>query len=203
MDSTLIFRNDDGTANTWYCRDLGLDRLAADEYNSLLGEAYLFWSDFVHPTAAFDFGEIRRAQGGKSGAPLSNPALATVFRADCSSDNPFDFTIEVLTQDDPPIRIGALSPDYIRRLVALDLNYAKGNRKPLYQHIKQEIDGMARECYRLLLPVLGTTSEVAEIFGFCRSEAAAHPVSAPRSVRGSVRRSIHRTPGKKDSVNDR
>lgn len=199
MDSTLIFRNDDGTANTWYCRDLGLDRLAVDEYNSLLGEAYLFWSDFVHPTAAFDFREIRRAQGGKSGAPLANPVLATVFRANCGSDNPFDFIIEMPTRDEPSISVGDLSPEYVRRLVALDLNYAKGNRKPLYQHIKQEIDGMARECYRLLLPVLGMTSEVAEIFGFCRSEAAAHPVTAPRSVRRSVRGS----PGKKDSVNDR
>jgi len=199
MDSTLTFRNDDGTTNTWRCRDLGLERLAVDEYNSLLGEAYLFWSDFVHPAAAFDFDAIRQAQRGKSGAPLSNPALATVFRADCSSDNPFDFTIVLPTRNDAPARVGDLSPDYVRRLVALDLNYAKGNRKPLYQHIKQEIDGMARECYRLLLPVLGTTSDVAEIFGFCRSEAAAHPVTALRSRRESRRESRR----DKDSVNDR
>ena len=185
MDSTLTFRNDDGTLNSWHCRELGLDRLAVDEYNSLLGEAYLFWSDFVHPATAFDFAEIRRTQRGRARAPLANPTLATVFRADCRSDNPFDFTIEMPMGDDPPVRIGALCPDYIRRLVALDLNYAKGNRKPLYQHIKQEIDGMARECYRLLLPVLGTTSEVAEIFGFCRSETTANPVSARRPLPAS------------------
>jgi hypothetical protein len=190
MDSTLIFRNDDGTTNTWQCRDLGLDRLAVDEYNSLLGEAYLFWSDFVHPATAFDFDAIRRAQGDNGRARLSNPALATVFRANCGSDNPFDFTVEMPTRNDTPIRVGDLSPEHVRRLVALDLNYAKGNRKPLYQHIKQEIDGRARECYRLLLPVLGTTSEIAEIFGFCRSEATAHPVTALRSRRN------------KDSVND-
>lgn len=194
MDSTLIFRNDDGTTNSWRCRDLGLKRLAVDEYNSLLGEAYLFWSDFVHPATAFDFDAIRAARGGKTNAPLSNPALASVFRADCSSNNPFDFTIELPTRNDPPARVGDLSPDYVRRLVALDLNYAKGNRKPLYQHIKQEIDGMARECYRLLLPVLGTTSEIAEIFGFCRSETAAHPVTTLRSRRQSRR--------DRDSVND-
>jgi hypothetical protein len=59
----------------------------------------------------------------------------------------------------------------MRRLLALDMNYAKSCRRPLYQRIYQRIDGNAQECYRLLLPVLGATSEVAQIYGFCRAVA--------------------------------
>jgi len=70
-----------------------------------------------------------------------------------------------------------LTPEYIRRIVALDINYAKACRQPLYQHIYQQIDGAAQECYRLLLPILGDTNDVAEIYGFCR----------PRSASGSDR----------------
>lgn len=180
MDSTLVFRNDDGTTNTWRCREIGVQRLLADEYNSLLGEAYLFWSDFVHPSAAFDFDASRKSAGPATKTQIANPALAPVFRVDCHSQNPFDFTIELPTMARDDVTVRDLSPDYIRRIVALDLNYAKGHRKPLYQHIKQEIDGVARNCYRLLLPVLGTTHEVAEIFGFCRPESVAHPVPTLR-----------------------
>jgi len=181
MDSTLIFRNDDGTTNTWRCQEIGIQRLLADEYNTLLGEAYLFWSDFVHPSVAFDFDASRKSGPPATKAQIANPALAPIFRVDCRSQNPFDFTIELPTMVHDDITVRDLGPDYIRRIVALDLNYAKGYRKPLYQNIKQEIDGIARQCYRLLLPVLGATHEVAEIFGFCRPESVAHPVAPLRA----------------------
>jgi hypothetical protein len=192
MDSKLIFRNDDGTTNTWHCRELGLERLTIDEYNSLLGEAYLFWSDFIHPAVAFDFEERRRNAKTAAKKPMTNPALAPIFRVDCSSRNPFDFVIDMPTTNLEPVAVRDLGPEYVRRIVALDINYARGQRKALYQHIKQEFDGVARACYRLLLPMLGSARDVTEIFGFCRPESVAQPL-APLASRGKSRRN-------KDSV---
>ena len=168
MDSTITFRNEDGSSDTWRCREIQIDRLLERERDSTLGEAFLFWSDFVHPAAAFDF-----TPGGKGidcpAEPVRpNPSLTSVFRVDCRSLNPFDFRIGLPTKPDEAVTLRDIAPDHVRRILALDLNYAKGCRKPLYQQISQQIDGETQECYRLLLPVLGAQNDVAEIFGFCR-----------------------------------
>ena len=168
MDSTLTFRNEDGSTDLWRCRDIPLERLRERERNSPLGEAYLFWSDFVHPAAAFDF-----TPGGQGidcpDEPLEpNPSLTAVFHVDCRSLNPFDFRIGVPSKPARTMAIRDIGPDHVRRIVALDVNYAKGCRRPLYQQIWQRIDGITQECYRLLLPILGDRNDVAEIFGFCR-----------------------------------
>lgn len=181
MDSTIITRKDDGTTDMWRCRDMAPADILLNERHTPLGDAYLLWSDFVHPSLALDAvapgGEDRRALS-PAGA---NPALAEVFCVDCATQNPFDFRIAPPDRLEHGIRIGDIAPDHMRRLLALDMNYAKSRRRPLYQHIYQRIDGNAQECYRLLLPVLGATSEVAQIYGFCRAVATQSAALASNS----------------------
>lgn len=180
MDSTIITRKDDGTTDMWRCRDMAPADIVENERATPLGDAYLLWSDFVHPSLALDAlapGEDRRALP-PAGA---NPALAEVFCVDCATQNPFDFRIAPPDRLELGIRIGDIAPDHMRRLLALDMNYAKSRRRPLYQRIYQRIDGNAQECYRLLLPVLGATSEVAQIYGFCRAVATQSAALASNS----------------------
>jgi hypothetical protein len=171
MDSTIITRKDDGSTDMWRCRDLAPADIVENERDTPLGDAYLMWSDFVHPSLALDIatpGADERPGLLQTGA---NPTLAEVFCVDCATQNPFDFRIAPPGRLEQGIRIGDIAPDHMRRLLALDMNYAKSCRRPLYQRIYQRIDGNAQECYRLLLPVLGATSEVAQIYGFCRAVA--------------------------------
>jgi len=93
MESTVIIRNQDGSSNAWRCREIALDRLPIDESHSSLGEAYLFWSDFIHPTAVFEFETDRKHSVCPSETAAPNPSLTAVFRVDCRSNNPFDFRI--------------------------------------------------------------------------------------------------------------
>ena len=168
MESTTTVRKEDGTSYLWRCRELGLDTLLARERKSPLGEAYLFWTDFIHPSVAFDFVEDSRMAEESSEAAPANMALAAVFRVDCSGENPFDFRIGLPARTGPDLALRNVRPDYVRRILAQDLNYVKGSRRPLYQHVHQELDGVLRERYRLLLPVLSRTQDVSEIYGFCR-----------------------------------
>lgn len=168
MESTITFRNTDGTSNVWRCRELPLKELLERETNTLLGEAYLFWSDFINPSTAFDFASESDDAAFTAGPSGLNPGLTSVFRVDCRSRNPFDFRIGLPGHPDRAVALRRVTPDHIRRILTQDMNYAKGCRKPLYQHIHQQFDGATQECYRLLLPVLGDARDITEIFGFCR-----------------------------------
>lgn len=180
MDSTVIVRREDGSSDTWECRDIALGEILTRERRSPLGEAYLLWSDFVHPSMMLDSApEPEEADS----AGVDNLALSGVFRLDCGRRNPFDFRIALPNRPHPGIRIGDVAPDHLRRVLARDMSYAKGCRLPVYQHIRQRIDGASRECFRLLLPVLGSAGHVSEIYGFCRPVAVAReatPAICPR-----------------------
>jgi len=178
MESTITFRNADGTSDVWRCHELRLEDLLERERSSALGEAYLFWSDFVHPSAAFDFAAGSDSRDCPMEPSRPNPSLTSVFRVDCSSRNPFDFRIGVPVRPDQSVPLRKVAPDHVRRILAQDLNYAKACRKPLYQHVYQQFDDVTQECYRLLLPILGRTKDVAEIYGFCRPWSAERPVAA-------------------------
>ena len=178
MDSTVIVRREDGSSDTWECRDIALGEILTRERRSPLGEAYLLWSDFVHPSMVLD-----PAPAAVEEADGSGIALAGVFLLDCARRNPFDFRIALPGRPHPGIRIGDIAPDHMRRVLARDMSYAKGCRVPVYQHVRQRIGGVSRECFRLLLPVLGAAGLVSEIYGFCRPVAAAReatPAICPR-----------------------
>lgn len=180
MESTTTVRKEDGTSYLWRCRELGLDTLLARERSSPLGEAYLFWTDFIHPSVAFDFAADPGAADAFPELTTANVALATAFRVDCSGDNPFDFRIGLPAHAGPGLVLRDVRPDYVRRILAQDLNYVKGSRRPLYQYVHQEIDGAVRERYRLLLPILSRTQDVSEIYGFCRPCYAEQSSRRPR-----------------------
>jgi hypothetical protein len=181
MDSTIIVQREDGSSDCWHSRDIGLDELLRRERRSPLGEAYLLWSDFVHPSMATDFLPA-------SGAPLAsdrshahsaaNFALAETFRLDCERRNPFNFRIVLPGRPEEGIRIGDIAPDHLRHVLARDMSYAKGSRLPVYQHISLSIGGVTRECVRLLLPVLGAGGQVAQIYGFSRPVHRAESAAA-------------------------
>lgn len=167
MDSMVIVRREDGSSDCWHSRHIALGELLRREQRSRLGEAYLLWSDFVHPSMAADFAPA--AVPPYPGPPTAaGIALAETFRLDCARRNPFDFRIVLPGTPERSIRIGDVTPDHLRRVLARDMSYAKACRVPVYEHIRQRIDGMSRACYRLLLPVLGAGGQVVEIYGFCR-----------------------------------
>ena len=171
MDSTIIVQREDGSSDCWHSRDVGLDELLRRERRSPLGEAYLLWSDFVHPSMASDFPSASGAPqtvGGPDADDAARFALADAFRLDCERRNPFDFRIVVPGPPERSVRIGDIAPDHLRHVLARDMSYAKGSRLPVYQHISLRIGGVARECMRLLLPALGAGGQVAQIYGFCR-----------------------------------
>ena len=177
MDSTVIVRREDGSSDCWQCRDIGLDELMRRERRSPLGDAYLLWSDFVHPSLAADFPPA-------SGAPGSdNLAFAEAFHVECEQHNPFDFRIVLPELPQRSVRIGDIAPDHLRQILASDMSYTKGSRLPVYQHISLRTAGASRECVRLLLPVLGGGGQVAQIYGFCRAvpsgETTAQPAICP------------------------
>lgn len=176
MDSNIIVRKEDGSADTWYCRDLALGDVLTRERQSHLGEAYVLWVDLAHPSLMQEVQPLQPAA-----APLSiadcDIALSEVFYVDCERRNPFNFRITLPGVPERHILIGEIAPDHVRRVLALDMNYAKGYRRPLYQYIHQVIDGASRECYRLLLPVLGSAGHVSQIYGYCRTVV---PQLAPR-----------------------
>lgn len=173
MDSTVIVRREDGSSDTWECRDIELCEILTRERRSPLGEAYLLWSDFVHPSMMLDSAPAPEPEEADSASGGSGIALAGVFRLDCGRRNPFDFRIALPGRPHPAIRIGDIAPDHMRRVLARDMSYAKGCRVPVYQHIRQRVGGVSRERIRLLLPVLGAGGNVSEIYGFCRPAAAA------------------------------
>lgn len=180
MDSTVIVRKEDGSSDTWECRDIALGEILTRERRSSLGEAYLLWSDFVHPSMMLDSAPAPEANETPGGSSI---ALAGVFRLDCERQNPFDFRITLPGRPHPGIRIGDIAPDHLRRVLARDMSDAKGCRLPVYQHIRQCVDGATREYFRLLLPVLGAAGHVSEIYGFCRPVAPAReatPAICPR-----------------------
>lgn len=176
MESTITIRKKDGTTDIWRCQEIGIDALRANERNTTLGEAFLFWPDFIPPSVAFDFAS-EKASGSPATARAANPALASAFRVDCGRQNPFDFRIGDLGAEANSKALRDIEPDHLRRILAQDLNYAKSSRRPLYQHIHQQIDGNTHECYRLLLPVPGGNRDITEIFGFCRPR---EPSRAPQ-----------------------